>query len=565
MKVYHAALGAFAGLAFAQDSGTTQEPTVDYAVDQCTQSAFDACPADGSVAHRCLKIERASDGVLADQCVSKCAADSPCLSRCGQAAGTGTAWCDASGGCHCDRGWDSAKVAPAGPEDLSWVKKWAAVGDSYSAGIGSGNLYPGNNSEDCSRYDQSYPAYIQSHELMPQDPPAAFEFLSCSGATAPVILDNQVTGMGTGYDVITVSAGGNDVGLMNVLNACVFQWNPFVSCTKTLKESSDLIRDVLPGNLDRLYAGLKDKISPGRKIYVTGYASFFDNTTTACDDVSWSFWFNIDKERLTTERRTTMNGLTLATNEVIQAAVQRAGDAFEYVGYNQYFSVLQGRFCEAGVKEPDANRNGLLFFEKDTEDADLTLLGRRDLEDPEVGTRAAALQSRQITDRGGKNRTEVSFEKFITDSIAEARAQDASLVVSPPDSSAGDPALKTSAKLSLGNVIGDLVPDESKRVFHPRPAGHAIIANLVVWRMTQGTVAAQNSPGNATEAAGCAIPLPNAPAMPGAVPGVVPDCQAAARACLSCLGGASGAGVFDCNFRFHSDCNACGGGDGCPC
>ncbi|KAK1585590.1 SGNH hydrolase-type esterase domain-containing protein [Colletotrichum navitas] len=551
MKAYCTALGVFACFVSAQNPSTAK-PTAIEAIDQCTQSAFDACPADATAAHRCLKIERPSDGVPADQCVSSCAADSACPSACGQDAGH--AWCDASGGCYCDRSWNSAQAAPADPKDLSWVKKWAAVGDSYSAGIGSGKLYPGSE-EDCSRYDQSYPAYIQSHELMPQNPPAAFEFLSCSGATAPEVLANQVVGMGTGYDVITVSAGGNDVGLTKVLNACIFQWNPLSSCPSALRVSSALIRDVLPGNLDRLYAGLRDKINPERKVYVTGYAAFFDNSTRECDDVSWAFWYNLDdKEHLTLEHRTLMNELTLATNAAIQAAVQRAGDAFEYVGYNEYFSALQGRFCEAGVKEPDANRNGLLFFEWETKSDDPTLLGRREIAAPELsgaiprtvvgdtelpapeargdllsavdvlqkragqtrgslrrgeatggdpGTRAAvALQGRQAG--GSNNRTNVSFEKYITDAITEAHAQNPSLVAAVPGNNATAlPASWGHAKLAVGGIVSDNV----KRVFHPRPGGHAIIANLVIWRMTEGTVAAQNSPTNATETAGGAVPV----------------------------------------------------------
>ncbi|KAK2004394.1 SGNH hydrolase [Colletotrichum falcatum] len=532
MKARHIALGAFAGLVCAQDP----EVTTTEAIDQCTQSAFDACPADVTTAHRCLKIKRPSDGVLVDQCVFSCAADSACRLACTDAPGG--AWCNASGGCLCDMGWDSAQAAPSSPEDLSWVKKWAAVGDSYSAGIGSGNRYP-DSPKACSRSDQSYPAYIHTHELMPQNPPAAFEFLSCSGATSPEVLGNQVAGMGTGYDVITVSAGGNDVGLRDVLNACIFQWNPTANCDDALQKTGDLIRDVLPGNLDQLYAGLKGKINPGRKVYVTGYATFFDNSTELCDNVSWSFWYNVkNKQYLTTERRTILNELVLATNAAIQAAAQRAGEAFEYVGYDEYFSAMHGRFCEANVTEPDGNRDGLLFFERGTKRHDPTLLGRRDIAAPELSgaiprsaiglpelpdleargsppgivdasrkrsghvggllrrgrrAREVALQDRQAADDNG---TAASFGNYIEKAIAEARTRNSSLVASLPETGAADPALLGRAALKLSNLVGD----EHKRVFHPRPAGHAVIANLVLWRMTGGAAEAQNSPTSATEA-----------------------------------------------------------------
>ncbi|GKT61597.1 fibronectin type iii domain protein [Colletotrichum tofieldiae] len=541
MKVQAFGLSIFAGLAFAQDSGNSTAEEIFQAVDQCTQSAFDACPTDVSAAHRCLKVEKIAD----------------------------------------------------------------------SAGIGSGKLYP-NSSATCARYDQSYPAYLQSHELMPQNPPADFEFLACSGATSPEILDSQVSSMSTGYDVITVSAGGNDVGLSSILNACVFQWNPFANCADEMQATLNLIRDTLPGNLDKLYAGLSDKINPGRKVYVTGYATFFDNTTTACDNVSWAFWFNSEnKQFLTTERRTLMNELTLATNAAIEAAVKRAGDSFEYVGYDQYFSVLQGRFCEAGVKEPDGNRNGLLFFQWTSETADPTLLTRREVEtsellqfdhtqmipreiagEPELlsleargsplgllgmfhkraGRIWSSLQHRKADNSGtvtpilqnrqtGSNATDVPFEQYIANSISEARTKNSSLVISLPDNSAADPAFRGRNSLQVSDFIGD----EIKRVFHPRPGGHAIIANLVLWRMTEDNAVALGDKPNATEAAGCAVPVPSTPSVPETIPGVLPNCQAAALACLNCLGSANGFGIFACTFRYHSDCNACGGGDGCPC
>ncbi|KAG8170118.1 hypothetical protein KVR01_000863 [Diaporthe batatas] len=511
--------------------------------------------------------------------------------------------------CVCDNGWDSAKAAPADPYDLSFIKKWAAIGDSYSAGIGSGSPDP-DSSAACARYDQSYPAFMQQNDLMPQDPGAAFEFLACSGATSPEILSSQVSKLGTGYDLITVSAGGNDVGLSDILNSCVFQWNPFRNCEDDMQATLNLIRDTLPGNLDKLYAGLADKINTGRKVYVTGYASFFDNSTTECDSTTWSFWFNTEnKQKLTTQRRTLMNELTLATNAAIEAAVKRAGSAFEFVGYDQYFSVLQGRFCEAGVKEPQGDRNGLLFFQWTSTDTTSKLLPRgtdesalfaadplmvRAMPEPplpvekksllglltETSKRTAegllgsfrrGLQPRQGEgiSTGGSDTpsTEPSvnetFQGSIEQFITEAQARNNTLVVSLPDGSAADPAFRGRSGLS----VSDFVSDDIKRVFHPQPGGHAVIANLVLWRIVEDNAASIKAAAIApSEASGCDVPTSaSRPDLPASVPGVNTNCQRAALACLNCLGTAKGFGIFGCTFNFHSDCNACGGGDGCPC
>jgi hypothetical protein len=439
--------------------------------------------------------------------------------------------------------------------------------------------------------------------MMPQDPPAAFEYLACSGATSPEILSSQVSAMGTGYDLITVSAGGNDVGLSDILNACVFQWNPFRNCDDEMQNTLDAIQGTLPGNLDKLYAGLADKINPGRKIYVTGYATFFDNVTDTCDETSWSFWFNTqNKQKLTALRRTQMNELTLATNAAIEDAVKRAGSAFEFVGYDQYFSVLQGRFCEAGVKEPQGDRPGLLFFQWTSTDNTSRLLPRgmdesdlfaadpmmaRSMSEPTPQTQRKSLmdllaplisrrrsshvplQPRQngtSPDTGsgasapGVNETfQGSIEQFIT----EAQAQNNTLEVSLPDGSAADPAFR--GRSGLG--VSDFISDDIKRVFHPQPGGHAVIANLVLWRMVEDNAAVLNStaPGP-SEASGCDVPTAaQRPSLPALVPGVNTNCQVTAVACLGCLANAKGFGIFACTFNYHSDCNACGGGDGCPC
>lgn len=451
---------------------------------------------------------------------------------------------------------------------------------------------------------------------MPQDPAAAFEYLSCSGATTPEMLSSQVSEMGTGYDLITVSGGGNDVGLSDILNACVFQWNPFRNCADEMQTTLNLIRDTLPGNLDKLYAGLADKISTGRKIYVTGYATFFDNSTTGCDNTTWAFWFNSqNKQMLTTERRTLMNELTRATNAAIEDAVKRAGSSFEFVGYDQYFSVLQGRFCEAGVREPQGDRDGLLFFQWTSTDNSSRLLPRGMDEsalfaaDPMVAARMSehSLEKSSILeilaatskrtggllgslrrdlnpisylaplitrsdepvrprqDQGGASAPGVNetFQGSIEAYITEAQAQNNTLVVSLPDGSAADPAFR--GRSGLG--VSDFVSDDIKRVFHPQPGGHAVIANLVLWRVIEDNAASIKAAAIApSEASGCEVPTADPrPDLPASIPGVNVNCQAAALQCLNCLGSAKGFGIFGCTFNFHSDCNACGGGDGCPC
>ena len=95
--------------------------------------------------------------------------------------------------------------------------------------------------------------------------------------------------------MITLCAGGNGVGLSNILDACIFQWsggalNPYncKNCSDTIAESHSIIDNQLFGYLDTLYAAVIPKLGtdpafPGR-LYVIGYAEFFNLDTAGCND-----------------------------------------------------------------------------------------------------------------------------------------------------------------------------------------------------------------------------------------------------------------------------------------
>lgn len=399
-----------------------------------------------------------------------------------------------------------------------------------SAGIGSGNHL--SDSGKCSRYDNSYPMMLQRYEAMP-DPAPAMEYLSCSGATSPQILDKQVSKLGTGYDLITVSSGGNDVELSNVLNHCVFQWwsGGDKDCDDQLARTADLINNTLPGNLDALADGLEGKTNNLRKVFWTGYAQFFDDSTTECDGVSWAFWWNGNsKQRLTQARRTRMNELTVAVNNAIRDAVSRAGSEFVFIDYDTYFQTIKGRFCEPGVKEPAASRPALLFYEWDTEDGTQKLPTKRDLERLEfedeglenvhqprdTDVMESALEARQAADSGNVT----SFEDQVANWIVQAKTENRTLEVSLPDHSGADPAYRGRSSLS----VSDFVSDGVKRVFHPRPGGHALITNLLVWHLASQQANSPDGPGGYKDEVGpaanegCTLAAANnPPAATGAV------------------------------------------------
>jgi len=114
---------------------------------------------------------------------------------------------------------------------------------------------------------------------------------------------------------------------------------------------------------------------PTFRLYVTGYASFWNDATTQCNEVSWSFW-NQRQNRvfLTTQLRGQFNDLTTSLNGVIKAAVLNAnindpgdnsqGSRIIYIDYDVQYE--GHRFCEEGVIEPDAANPNTWFFQINT-------------------------------------------------------------------------------------------------------------------------------------------------------------------------------------------------------
>jgi len=99
------------------------------------------------------------------------------------------------------------------PADFGWIKRWAAIGDSFTAGIGSGRLYS-QQKEDyrCSRYDHSYPS-LANNAFGPavQD----FQYIACSGDRSVQIHD-QISKMQGNVDMVMMTAGGKDLCLVRL-------------------------------------------------------------------------------------------------------------------------------------------------------------------------------------------------------------------------------------------------------------------------------------------------------------------------------------------------------------
>lgn len=342
------------------------------------------------------------------------------------------------------------------------MKRFASVGDSYSAGLGSGDRLDWS----CSRYAQSYPNILHSL-LLGADPDRVHQFLACSGATITEVLEKQVKALEDGVDLLTISAGGNDVGLTPILSNCIYQF--YMSTESACQKSIDEAREKI-ANETQLYASVTalieaSKLKMNREhgiIYYTGYSSFFGVDDETCDNVTWAVWKDVEwsKQYLKLEMRKELNTIVRDVNANIRKAVAEAGPNVRFIDYDHQIEAAGGRFCEFGVSEPDPNRRGLVFYEWGTVD---------------TGENKTELQNST-----GGSVPKGSFQGDVGEQVNKTLKEHPDWDFDPEKGFLN----KTTGNVGDKGVVEDtlhwLIPDSYKRVFHLRPEGHMIIATALV-------------------------------------------------------------------------------------
>jgi hypothetical protein len=138
---------------------------------------------------------------------------------------------------------------------------YAALGDSYSSGVGTRDYFP--DSGDCQRSPKAYPQlWANSHKV------AKFSFAACSGAKTDDVDANQLGSLGPDTSLVTISIGGNDIGFTSVIGQCLFTDD--ASCASAVNAAETRIRDDLPAKLDTTYAKIRSA-APNAKVVVVGY------------------------------------------------------------------------------------------------------------------------------------------------------------------------------------------------------------------------------------------------------------------------------------------------------
>jgi lysophospholipase L1-like esterase len=220
------------------------------------------------------------------------------------------------------------KPAPVVP--LNSRTQYIALGDSFAAGMGSGD-----EKGKCLRSkDRSYPAVFADL--------ASIDMLAnsaCSGATTEDVVKKQLGKLDDDTDLVTISIGGNDLGVAPLSDAC--GRGASTVCKTYFNRALEALK-TLPDQLASTYQDVADA-APNAEIVVTGYAFLFDIPDPSSPEFSTI---------------AAVNTATAALNGVIKAAVakqQSAGVKISYVDVN---------FANHGIgsKHPWVNAAGLAAF-----------------------------------------------------------------------------------------------------------------------------------------------------------------------------------------------------------
>ncbi|MCJ1252740.1 hypothetical protein MMC24_000546 [Lignoscripta atroalba] len=258
------------------------------------------------------------------------------------------------------------------------IIQWTAIGDSYATGVGVGDSLEWAR---CVRYSDAYPLLMNVDKRMPgKSEDRRIWNCACSGATGQDILDNQFLDVPTASpiygarpefgapQIATLTAGGDDVSFLNLIWFCMYQFTTSKSCPQQIADSYKLLRDDKWKNtMDLVVKTALEKgqkaAGPGFKLFVTGYAYFFNSETTQCNDVTFSYFTRKKPVKLTQELRRELNALTEELNQKIKSVVD-GNDGAIFVDYNEKFK--DHRYCEEGVKEIDADNPDIWFFHLNT-------------------------------------------------------------------------------------------------------------------------------------------------------------------------------------------------------
>lgn len=135
-----------------------------------------------------------------------------------------------------------------------------------------------------------------------------------------------------------------------------------------LIHSPDLVKNITHVIEKAVNKGRKGTVGDQFKLYVTGYAGFFNHDDPGCNDVTFARSANPKDDgkkhvKMTKEIRRDFNDMCDALNAAIQDAVNRNKDkGVKFIDIQANGALNGHRFCEPGIKEPDQHNVKLWFW-----------------------------------------------------------------------------------------------------------------------------------------------------------------------------------------------------------
>jgi hypothetical protein len=149
-----------------------------------------------------------------------------------------------------------------GPARAAGDELYAAIGDSYSSGVGA----PPYDGTTCARSPHGYPPQYAAYRAM------ILDLLACSGATTDDVLADQIPLMPPETIAVTVTVGGDDLDFTNGLLKCYRGTD--AECQQVADAAHAYIRTTLPGKLDEVYQAVR-KQARDAWLGVLGYPLLF--------------------------------------------------------------------------------------------------------------------------------------------------------------------------------------------------------------------------------------------------------------------------------------------------
>jgi len=172
----------------------------------------------------------------------------------------------------------------AGPASAA-TRNYVALGDSYSSGVGAGSYT--SESGSCDRSPNAYSALWAKAHL-----PTSYVSVACSGATTTSVINTQLSALSTATNLVSVTAGGNDVGFSNIMQTCVLYGTS--DCVAAVNAAETKAQTVLPGLLNTMYNAISSH-APYAKVVVLDYPVFYDTSVSFCIGLSSTSRAKIDE------------------------------------------------------------------------------------------------------------------------------------------------------------------------------------------------------------------------------------------------------------------------------